>query len=151
MTLTIQPESPLTPEAHHLIQGSEAALRAVYTADECFTFTAAELDDPAIRFLVARHDGRAVGCVALVDFDDYGEVKRLFVSPNARGTGAARALMAELERSAHEKRHTQVMLETGEKLAAAVALYRSLGYVERGPFGDYADHPASLFMAKPLL
>lgn len=150
MTLTIRAESPLTPDAHRLIEGSEDALRAVYTPDECFTFSANELDDPDITFLVARQDNQAIGCVALVDYNTYGEVKRLFVTPDARGTGAARALMVQLENLCHQSGHAQIMLETGEKLAAAVTLYRSLGYVERGPFGDYPDHPASLFMAKSL-
>lgn len=150
MTLTIRAESPLTPDAHHLIEGSEEALRAVYTPDECFTFTAKELDDPAITFLVARQNDQAIGCVALVDYNTYGEVKRLFVTPHARGTGAAQALMDQLETLCRQAGHMQVMLETGEKLAAAVALYRARGYLERGPFGDYPDHPASLFMAKSL-
>lgn len=150
MPLTIHQESPLTDDAYRLIEGSEQALRAVYTPDECFTFTAKQLDDPAISFLVARLDGQAIGCVALVDLGDYGEVKRLFVDPASRGTGAARALMARLETTARAAGHTEIMLETGEKLAAAVALYRALGFTRRGPFGDYEDHPASLFMAKPL-
>lgn len=150
MPLTIHQESPLTDDAHRLIEGSEQALRAVYTPDECFTFTAKQLDDPAISFLVARLDGQAIGCVALVDLGDYGEVKRLFVDPASRGTSAARALMARLETTARAAGHTEIMLETGEKLAAAVALYRALGFTRRGPFGDYEDHPASLFMAKPL-
>jgi putative acetyltransferase len=150
MPLAIRPESPLTTEAHRLIEGSEAALRAVYTPDECFTFTAAELDDPKITFLVARTDGRAIGCVALVDYETYGEVKRLFVSPDARGTGAARHLMAHLETQSRAMGHSRIMLETGDKLAAAVGLYRDLGYEDCGPFGAYEDHPASLFMGKPL-
>ena len=41
-------------------------------------------------------------------------------------------------------------LETGPELVPAVKLYRSLGYRERGPFGDYADLPCSLFMEKRL-
>ncbi|MBA84833.1 GNAT family N-acetyltransferase [Thalassobius sp. S69A] len=150
MTLSISVESPLTPDGLALVDGSEQALRAVYSADECFTFSARELDRPEIIFLVARRNAAAVGCVALVDCGTYGEVKRLFVTPAARGTGAARALMAQLETTSRAQGHTRVMLETGDKLAAAVALYRDLGYAKRGPFGSYADHPASLFMSKPL-
>ena len=150
MSLTIQIESPLTQDAHRLIDGSETALRAVYTVDECFTFTAQELDKPDVTFLVARANNAAIGCIALVDCDGYAEVKRLFVTPEARGTGAARALMSNIEDLAIQQGHNQIKLETGEKLAAAVALYRSLGFEICGPFGEYEDHPASLFMSKPL-
>ncbi len=150
MTLIIAAEDPLAPDSLALLDGSEAALRAVYSADECFTFSARELARPGITFFVARRSDAALGCVALCDCRDYAEVKRLFVRPEARGTGAGRALMAHLEAAARAAGHRIVRLETGPRLAAGVALYRALGYTERGPFGDYADHPASLFMEKAL-
>ncbi|MCL4109743.1 UNVERIFIED_CONTAM: hypothetical protein GTU68_018470 [Idotea baltica] len=150
MPITLAIESPLTEDATALIDGSEAALRAVYTPDECFTFTADELARPEIDFFVARKDGEAVGCVAATNYSDYAEVKRLFVSPSGRGLGIAKTLMSELESHASAKGFGVVRLETGEKLEAAVALYKKLGYVVRGPFGDYEEHPASLFMEKPL-
>ncbi|WP_420861480.1 GNAT family N-acetyltransferase [Algirhabdus cladophorae] len=149
--MKIAVESPLTQDAANLIDGSEAALREVYTPDECFTFTASELDSDDIIFLVARDDGnQAIGCVALCDYQTYGEVKRLFVPPAGRGQGTARALMDELEERARLLGHADVKLETGEKLAAAVALYASMGYEKCGPFGEYPEHPASLFMTKGL-
>jgi len=149
--MKIAVESPLTQDAATLIEGSEAALREVYTPDECFTFTAAELASDDIIFLVARDDTDApLGCVALCDYETYGEVKRLYVPPAGRGQGTARALMDELEERARLLGHAQVKLETGDKLAAAVKLYTSLGYTPCGPFGDYEEHPASLFMTKPL-
>lgn len=150
MPLTIALESPLTPDGRALIDGSELALREVYKPSECFSFTAEELDKPQITFLVARDGRDAVGCVALVNCGTYAEVKRLFVVPEARGTGAARALMAELEQQASAMGLNCVLLETGEKLSAAVALYTALGYAPRGKFGEYPDHPASMFMGKPL-
>ena len=150
MHVTIAIESPLSADAALLIDGSEAALRIHYSNDECFTFTAAQLDRPEINFFMARADGRPMGCVALCNCGDYGEVKRLFTVPHARGLGVARALMAALEAHAISARHSRIRLETGAKLTAAVALYRALGYVTRGPFGDYAAHPASLFMEKVL-
>lgn len=149
--MKIAVESPLTQDAADLIEGSEAALREVYTPDECFTFTASELDSEDIIFLVARDDaGTALGCVALCDYQTYGEVKRLFVPPQGRGQGTARALMDELEERARLLGHSDVKLETGEKLAAAVVLYTSLGYAKCDPFGEYEEHPASLFMTKAL-
>jgi len=133
-----------------LINGSEAALRAVYAVDECFTFTANELLDDKISFFVARKDGEAMGCVALVNEADYGEVKRLYVPDHARGLGLAKILMAHLETQAKNQGLTQVKLETGDKLIAAVALYKSLGYTVCGKFGPYQQDPVSLFMEKAL-
>ncbi len=151
MKLQIAIESPLSTEARSLIDGSEAALRAVYPPEDCFTFTAAELDSPKISFFVARREDQApTGCVALCDYGTYGEIKRLYVPQSGRGLGTARALMAAAEAQAQSLGHTVMRLETGDKLAAAVALYTALGYQARGPFGDYPEHPASLFMEKPL-
>lgn len=148
--LSISVESPLSEDGRRLIEGSEAALREVYTADECFTFTAEELDRPEVDFLVARKDGVPVGCVAMVHCSDYAEVKRLYVPQSARGLGVAKALMDHLEDMARSAGLRLMRLETGPKLAAAMALYAARGYVECGRFGDYDDHPASLFMEKRL-
>lgn len=150
MTLTISPESPLTDDAAKLIEGSEAVLLSLYSEDECFSFDARELDAPEVSFLVARNAGEAVGCVALVNYGDYGEIKRLFVPETARGLGVAKALMARLEADASAAGLSAVKLETGDKLEAAVKLYAALGYTLCGPFADYEDIPASTFMEKTL-
>ena len=150
MSLRITAESPLSAEARALLDGSENALRQVYTPDECFTFAAEELARPQNTFFIARRNGAPAGCIALCDCGKYAEIKRLFVRPEARGTGTGRALVRHLETAARKAGHHQVRLETGPRLAAGVALYRALGYTERGPFGDYAAHPASLFMEKAL-
>jgi putative acetyltransferase len=151
VAITISAESPLTEDGRRLIEGSEAALREVYAPDECFTFTAEELDRPEVDFLVARKDGEPVGCVAMVtSCNDYAEVKRLFVPVSARGLGIAKALMDHLEDMAKASGIDVMRLETGPKLAAAIALYSARGYVECGRFGGYEDHPASLFMEKRL-
>jgi putative acetyltransferase len=148
--ITVTQESPVTEDGHKLINGSEAALRAVYTADECFTFTADELLDDKVAFFVARKNGTAMGCVALVNEAAYGEIKRLYVPDHARGLGIAKILMAHLEGRAKAQGLPLMRLETGDKLAAAVALYKSLGYSICGKFGPYEDDPVSLFMEKAL-
>lgn len=150
MPLTIAPESPLTLDARHLIDGSQAALLEVFSPEEIFTFSPEELAGPDTSFLVARDGDRPLGCVAMVDCGDYVEVKRLYVPPEGRGRGLARALMFDLEGRARASGKRWVRLETGDALKPAVALYRAMGYRVRGPFGDYPEHPASLFMEKAL-
>jgi putative acetyltransferase len=88
--------------------------------------------------------------VALMHCGGFGEVKRLFVAAAGRGLGVARALMAALEADAVAQGLAQVLLETSDRLVPAVTLYTSLGYRVRGKFGDYDDHPASLFMGKDV-
>lgn len=150
MTLIIAQESPLTAEALALIKGSETALREVYSADECFSFDANELTASDVTFLVGRLDAKPLGCIALCTRKGYGEIKRLFVTPDARGTGAGRKLVEHLEMIAKDSGINLIRLETGERLAAGVSLYKCLGYSIRGPFGDYGAHPASLFMEKHI-
>jgi putative acetyltransferase len=150
MQIAVNQESPVTDDGHMLINGSETALRRVYTPDECFSFTADELLDDKIGFFVARKNGRAMGCVAMVNEGAYGEVKRLYVADHARGLGIAKILMVHLEMQAKAQNLSCVKLETGPKLTAAVALYKSLGYSICEKFGTYEDHPASLFMEKSL-
>lgn len=148
--IAIRTESPLTEDARALIAASQAALEVVYPPDQIFSVDPEELAVPNAQFFVARMDGRPAGCVALFDLGRYGEVKRLFVAPEARGTGMGRALMAELEAAARDLGLRVLLLETGPELAAAVALYAALGYQARGSFGDYEDLPCSLFMEKRL-
>ncbi len=149
MPITIFIDSPLASDGRKLVIESQAALEQAYPPEEIFSFDAAELAREAAAFFVARDgSGEALGCVALVDAGGYGEVKRLFVRPAGRGRGVAKLLMAALEAEAARRGLADVRLETGDRLEPAVGLYRSLGYRVRGPFGAYAEHPASLFMEK---
>ena len=110
MSLKIARESPVSSDGRALIDGSEAAIRSVLDQDECFTFTADELDRPDIDFFVARLRNKPIGCVALCHYAAYAEIKRLFVTPAARGTGTARALMHYFEAEARNAAHTIIRL-----------------------------------------
>ena len=104
-----------------------------------------------IRFLVARWQGKAVGCGALVLGNDAtAELKRVVVDAETRGRGVGRALMQALESLAVTEGVRLIQLETGPASEPAVRLYRSCGYRDRGPFGAYRDSPYSLFMEHPL-
>ncbi|MEV5003505.1 GNAT family N-acetyltransferase [Nocardioides sp. LML1-1-1.1] len=78
------------------------------------------------------------------------EVKRMYVVPERRGRGHARAVLAELERSALAAGHDLVLLETGTRQPEAIELYRSAGYEEVEGFGFYADAPLSRCFGKRL-
>lgn len=78
------------------------------------------------------------------------ELKRMFVVEHARGNGYARAILAELERTARAHGKLRTVLETGLKQPEAIALYRSSGYTEIPKFGVYRDEPLSVCMGKEL-
>ncbi|WP_085580903.1 GNAT family N-acetyltransferase [Thalassospira mesophila] len=78
------------------------------------------------------------------------EIKRLFVNPRARRQGIARSIMTHIEIDAIRRGYQALYLETGVKSDAAIALYRSLGYVPCPPFGPSRKDVNSVFMAKTL-
>jgi putative acetyltransferase len=142
-------ESPDQPEVLALIDALDAYQKPLYPAESHHGIDLAALRQPNVLFAVARDEaGRAVGCGAIVLEATYGEVKRMFVSPGQRGKGTARALLALLEAQAQARGCTAFMLETGYLQHEAIALYERCGYQRRGPFGDYAEDPNSVFMGK---
>jgi GNAT superfamily N-acetyltransferase len=109
-----------------------------------------EMRPPAGTFLVATTGGHPVGCggLKLRDGGTWAEVKRMWVSPAARGTGLGRRLLAELEARASVAGCAVVRLDTNGTLTEAIALYRSSGYVE---VDDFNGEPyATLWFEKPL-
>lgn len=103
--------------------------------------------------IVALRDGIAVGSGALKPIcPGIGELKRIFVTPGARGRGVARAVVEDLLRRARDQGYSSVRLESLAFMAAAHHLYRSVGFTDTGPFeGAEADitpalAPLSRFM-----
>lgn len=144
-------ESPDQHEIHALLRASDAYMAELYPAESNHMLDVRELCRPEVTFIVARLDGRAVGCGAIVESKDgWAEIKRMFVSPVARGQKVGRRLLQQLEATAVDKGVPLLRLETGIKQPEALALYRSEGFVEIGPFGKYRPDPLSLFMEKPL-
>ncbi|RCW45240.1 acetyltransferase (GNAT) family protein [Halopolyspora algeriensis] len=82
--------------------------------------------------------------------DGDAELKRMYVVPRARGLGLARAMLAELERTAARAGRRRVLLETGLRQPEAIGLYRSSGYHEIEKFGVYRCEPDSRCFAKNL-
>lgn len=79
------------------------------------------------------------------------EIKRMYVTPEARGLGLARLILAALEDDARAAGRTRMVLETGTKQPEAIALYTSTGYTPApSKFGHYRFEDLSRCFAKPL-
>jgi len=103
-------------------------------------------------FVVAYMDGVAVGCGAVRKMEgETAELKRMYVAPEARGKGIGRAVLEALEAEARRLGVKTLLLETGIRQAAATAMYRSAGYRDIPPYGEYvASAATSICMAKDL-
>jgi ribosomal protein S18 acetylase RimI-like enzyme len=104
---------------------------------------AASMTPPNGAFIVARQDGRPVGCGAFkMQPGARAYLKRMWISPDARGLGLGRRMLTELERVAREMGAEVAQLETNRTLDEAIALYRGSGYTKVAPFNDepYAHH-----------
>jgi GNAT superfamily N-acetyltransferase len=76
-------------------------------------------------------EGRAVGVVGVKRFDVHdAELKRMYLEPDARGTGLGRALAEAAIGAAASRGYRRLLLDTVSRLAPAVGLYQSLGFVE---------------------
>lgn len=87
--------------------------------------------------LLAELDGMPAGCGMTHALDPQtSEIKRLFVSRQARGHGIARALVHALMDQARRDGFTRVVLDTSVNLTPARALYANLGFAARGPYQE---------------
>lgn len=142
-------ESPDQPDVIELIAALDAYQDSLYPAESRYALDLASLKKSNVRFVVARDDnGQAIGCGAVVLYDGYGELKRMYVREQSRGKGVAREVLALLERSAGESGCTVFKLETGPYQPDALAFYARNGYARCARFGDYKDDPLSVFMNK---
>lgn len=94
---------------------------------------------PRGRLLLAEVDGVAAGTAALRACGERAcEAKRLFVRPEHRGLGVAKALLVRLVDEARAAGYATMYGDTMASMASALRLYEQLGFREVGP---YAAHP----------
>jgi ribosomal protein S18 acetylase RimI-like enzyme len=107
--------------------------------------------EPPSRALLATVEGRDAGCVLLRPLavrPGACEIKRLFVEPERRGRGVARALVEALLEDAAELGYAWVYLDTAADMTGAQALYERLGFRDCPPYND--NPQASRFMRLSL-
>jgi ribosomal protein S18 acetylase RimI-like enzyme len=112
--------------------------------DLCFQNFSVELDrledmygPPMGRLILARQHGEDIGCVGVRPLDgnrSVCEMKRLYVRPAARGLGAGRALAAAAIDAGRDLGYQRMVLDTLLRMTEALALYRSMGFRDIGPY-----------------
>lgn len=153
MTISVQLEGITSPVANALVAALNAELLQQYPEPGAthFRLDAEEVAEGRGAFFVAYVDGVPLGCGAVRRLDpSTGEIKRMYVASDARGKGIGRAILETLQLEARLLGVQRLVLETGNRQQAALALYRQAGFVEIPAFGEYVGSPASVCMAKEL-
>lgn len=152
--VVIRRSSLTSADASRLIAALNTELETAFPEPGAnhFSLGASQVDAGNGAFLIAYVDDVAVGCGAVRRLDAAtAELKRMFVDPSVRGQGIGRALVESLENEARLLGVTQIVLETGTRLAPAVKLYETMGYARIPLFGEYLASPdTSLCFGKSL-
>lgn len=120
------------------------AYAASLSTDLCFQGFADELRSlpgdyapPDGRLFLVREGAIPLGCGALRRLNAAtGEMKRVYLDPQARGKGIGRRLVAQIIEAARDVGYRRLWLDTLPELAEAAALYRRLGFREIAPYND---------------
>ena len=133
------------PDAVALRTAQEAYGDELYASDPASEHrSTSEVLDPASVLLtvVAYDDGRPVGHVCIRSLSGGAmagdlEIKRMFVEPDARGSGVADALLAAVEQRARDEGVPRVVIHTGDRQLAALRFYERHGYTPIDVFPPY--------------
>lgn len=148
--IIISAGDPHSEGATALLRQHHALMNSLFPAESNHYLGADALIAPHIHFLLATRAGSDIGCAAIALYPDYGEIKSMFVTPQARGANLGAKLLNALETIAHQNNVPRLLLETGDTLHAAHKIYQNAGFTFRGPFADYPEDPNSRFMEKQL-
>jgi putative acetyltransferase len=140
-------------DARRLIAALDEHLASRYPAEQRFgpNLKPAQIAPGLGTFVIARADGRAIGCGALRLLDETtAEVKRMFVEPAQRGRGVGQEILDHLEAVAATLGARRLVLETGVFQEDAIGLYLRAGFSQVGCWGEYATAPTSVCYEKQL-
>jgi putative acetyltransferase len=155
MTLKIERATTATPEVVELVTELESELSANYPPEQRHGLSLDKLFQPHIHFVIARQEGRGVGCGGIAFFSGFAELKRFYVRPDLRGRGIADTILRQLADVAAAGGCTLLRLETGTEQRAALRFYERCGFARCAAFEPYASMPAnatatSIFMEMAL-
>lgn len=147
-----------TPEDYVVAGALFKAYQQELGVDLCFQGFQQELEnlpamygEPKGCLLLAKRWDEIIGCVALRPTEaGQCEMKRLYVKPDARKTGAGRLLATAIIDAGKRLGYNAMVLDTLETLRPALQLYASLGFEECAPY-YHNPLPGVLYLRLPLL
>jgi GNAT superfamily N-acetyltransferase len=146
LAVVIRREDLESEAAAHLIPALNTELSGVYPEPGAnhFGLDPADVAPGRGAFLVAYREDKPVGCGAVRLLDPAtAELKRMYVEPERRGEGIGRKLVEALEAEARRLGAGRVLLETGTRQTAALALYVRCGFTPIPLYGEYCLSPAT--------
>jgi putative acetyltransferase len=151
MEIPVTIADPGDPPVKAMVEELDAYLLPLYPAESNHLLDIETLRQPEMRFFAAFRGEEVLAIGGCWLHEGYAELKRIYVTPPARGLGLAKKIMRRIEEEAVACGRLIARLETGIHQPESLGLYRRLGYAERAAFGDYpADDPNSVFMEKRL-
>ena len=152
MSFTIAIESPLQDDVRALVTALNEFTYALTPAEYRHHMTVEQMAQADTTLFVARDEnGAALGMGALRRHaGGVGEVKRMFVKPEARGKRIGEAILAHIEALAREEGFTRLVLETGSNFDAARRVYERGAFVACDAVLDYPPSDWTAFYAKEL-
>ena len=138
------------PDGVALREAQQTEVSARYGVDDSEPGVKPSAADMTL-FLVAYDGDEPVGCGGLRALDPTeGELKRMYVVPERRGTGVSTAILQALEVSARDLGWSRMLLETGTEQPDAMRFYEREGFTRIPNYGHYIDSEISRCYAKPL-
>ncbi|WP_342360061.1 GNAT family N-acetyltransferase [Terrarubrum flagellatum] len=151
MSLTVREETPLQDEIEALLKQSDAVAAKLYPDAYRQPIDPKALAAPGVHLFVARREGEAAGCCALIARDaGAAELKRMIVGERFRRQGVGAALLRAAEQGARDLGVSVIRMEVGVKNEEGYQLYLSAGFVACEAFAPYQPSPISRFLEKRL-
>jgi len=141
------------PRVQALLEHHVRTARAETAIGSAHALDPDRLRSPDMKFWCAWDGERLLGVGALRQLSpSHGEIKSMHTVEVSRRTGVGTAMLRHIIDAARTMGITRLSLETGSWafFNPARALYRSHGFVECPPFGEYVADPNSVFMTLEL-
>jgi len=141
------------PRVVDLLRIHLASARAATAPGSPHALDLTQLQSPDVNFWTMWEEQTLLGFGALKRLSaDHGEVKSMHTAQAMRGRGAGSAMLRHIIDMARARGMSRLSLETGASayFVPARNLYKSHGFLECAPFGDYVLDPNSVFMSLDL-
>jgi putative acetyltransferase len=151
--MRIERDDLTRPEVAALIDYHLREMHSHSPACHVFALDSSGLSHPDVAVWTVWDAADLLGMGAMKRIDDgHGELKSMRTAPTALRRGVARAMLDHLIGEGQARGYRRLSLETGSSapFTPALALYRSAGFVECGPFADYSDTSFSRYFTLEL-